>query len=151
MKLKSLLVCGALLAGLSGFCLAAPDDGARTVPEILQMQHQIRTKLESRTGEYSRFDASQILKMETAQDTVFRLLDGVTSLDQLNETQRIEVSNALDQVKATLLANEGSRVICHMERKTGTNLTTRQCRTVAGRQADQEEAQRRMFTGDIGR
>lgn len=151
MKFKSLVICGALLAGISGACLAADDAPATTVPQILQMQHALRTKLESPSGEYSRFSADQIRKMETAQDKIFRMLDGVSSTDQLNEGQKTELSNALDQVKATLLANEDNRVICHIERKIGTNLTSRRCETVAQRQANADEARRQMDHNEIGR
>jgi hypothetical protein len=79
------------------------------------------------------------------------MLDGVSSIDQLNENQKTELSNALDQVKATLLANEDNRVICHIERKIGTNLTSRRCETVAQRQANTDEARRQMDHNELGR
>jgi hypothetical protein len=151
MKLLSIIGCGVLLAGFAGACLADADQGATTVPEILQMQHALRAKLESPTGEYSRFSESDIRKMEAAQDQVFHMLSGVTSIDQLNDAQKTELSNALDQVKATLLANENSRVICKIERKTGTNLTSRRCETVAQRAANAAEARRQMDHNEIGR
>ena len=100
MKLLSLIGCGVLLASLTGTCLANGDEGATTVPQILQMQHALRAKLESPSGEYSRFTESDIRKMEAAQDNVFHILDGVTSLDQLNDVKKTELSNSLDQVKA---------------------------------------------------
>ncbi|WP_159016829.1 hypothetical protein [Cognatiluteimonas profundi] len=151
MKLLSMIGCGVLLAGFAGACLASGDQGATTVPEILQMQHALRTKLESPTGEYSRFDEASVRKMEAAQDQVFHMLSGVTSLDQLSEQQKVDLSNALDQVKATLLAQEDKRVICHIERKIGTNLTSRRCETVAQREADTAEARRMMDHNEIGR
>jgi hypothetical protein len=151
MKLLSMIGCGVLLAGFAGACFADGDQGATTVPEILQMQHALRTKLESPSGEYSRFDEASVRKMEAAQDQVFRMLSGVTSMDQLNEQQKVELSNALDQVKATLLAQEDKRVICHIERKTGTNLTSRRCETVAQREANATEARRMMDHNELGR
>jgi len=151
MKLLSLIGCGVLLASMAGTCLAEGDLGATTVPEILQMQHALRSKLETPTGEYSRFSESDIRKMEAAQDHVFHLLDGVTSIDQLNEGQKTDLSNSLDQVKATLLANENNRVICKIERKTGTNLTSRRCETVAQREANAAEARREIDHREIGR
>jgi len=146
MKLKLLVGCGVLLAGLAGTCLAANDAPATTVPQILQMQHALRAKLESPSGEYSRFDADAIHKMEAAQDRIFAMLNGVTSIDQLNAQQKVDLSNDLDQVKATLLAQEGNRVICHIERKIGTNLTERRCETVASRNKNVEES--RAFMAD---
>ncbi len=151
MKLLSLIGCGVLLASMAGTCLANGDEGATTAPEILQMQHALRAKLESPSGEYSRFSESDIRKMEAAQDEVFHILAGVNSIDQLNEGQKTELSNALDQVKATLLANENNRVICKIERKTGTNLTSRRCETVAQREANALEARRQIEHNEIGR
>jgi hypothetical protein len=144
MKLKSLVACGVLLAGLSGACLAADVAPATTVPEILQMQHALRAKLESPKGEYSRFDNDAIRKMELAQDQIFQMLNGVTSLDQLSEVQKVDLSNALDQVKATLLSQEGNRMICHVEPKLGSHLTERRCETVAQRAQRARDSQEVM-------
>ena len=144
-------VFGVLLAGLTSPCLAASDDGATTVPEILQMQHALREKLDKPSGEYSRFDSNAIQRMEGAQDKIFHMLSGVTSISQLNEGQRVELSNALDQVKATLLAQEGNRMICHIERKTGSNMATRRCETVAQREANARDADRQIYHDGIGK
>ena len=145
MKLISLIGCGVLLAGMAGTCLADGGEGATTVPQILQMQHALRTKLDSRSGEYARLDDAAIRKMEAAQDRVFRLLDGVTSVDQLNSQQKVDLSNSLDEVKATLLAEDGNRVICHVEQKTGTHLTQRRCETVSSRQKNVDESRKFMM------
>ena len=145
MKLSSLLGCGVLLATLAGPSLAGGEQAAATVPEILQVQHALRTKLENPVGEYARFDKDAIHRMETAQDRVFQLLGGVTSLDQLNDQQKNDLSNSLQLIKATLLANQGDRVICHMESKTGTHLTERRCETVANRDKNSAEAQKYML------
>ena len=136
------LVLGTLLAMVACPGIAAPQQAAapQSVSEILQFQHALREKLEKPSGEYSRFDATAIRKMEQAQDKVFHMLAGVTSLDQLNADQKIDVSNSLDEVKAVLLANESNRMICHRERKTGTNLVERRCETVASRDARTHEA-----------
>jgi hypothetical protein len=148
MKRHSIVLgCAILLASVSGACFAADNamaGPATTVPEILQMQHALRTKLEARSGEYSRFDEASIRKMEAAQDVIFQMLSGVSSLDQLNARQRVDLSNQLDQVKATLLAQEDNRLVCTIERKTGTNLTSRVCQTVAQREANHQESMRRM-------
>ncbi|NUS39629.1 MAG: hypothetical protein HOQ02_11490 [Lysobacter sp.] len=152
MKLHPLrsLMLAALLS-----CAIAPafaDDVAdTTVPEILHTQHALREKLDNPTGEYSRFDADALTRMRQAQDKVFGMLNGVTSLDQLTVDRKIELSNALSQIKATLLANEGSRMICHRERKTGTNLLERRCETVAERDARAHDAQIMMNHDGIGR
>ena len=135
-------------AALLAVCAApvwAQDDGVDdTVPEILHTQHALRTKLDNPTGEYSRFSAGDLNTMRHAQDKIFQMLDGVSSLDQLKEDQKIALSNELEQVKATLTQNEGNRLICYRERRIGTNLLEKRCETVAEREAHYRESQMQM-------
>ncbi|MFL6591446.1 MAG: hypothetical protein ACJ8GK_01900 [Luteimonas sp.] len=125
----------------------APAAPAQSVAEILSVQHGLRDRLERHSGEYARFDANAIARMEHAQDNVFAMLRGVDSLDQLSPNQRTELSNSLDEIKAILLANEGDRQICHRERRTGSNLIELRCETIAEREAharDSKEAMREI-------
>lgn len=134
------LALGLLLAAGA----ARADGPAQTPAEILQFQHALRAKLDSPTGEYSRFGTDALMRMKRAQDKVFSMLDGVKSMDELSEDKKIEVSNALDELKSILLANEGSRLICRRETKIGTNISTKRCETVADRAARAQQAQRDM-------
>ena len=120
------------------------DQQPQTVAEILKVQKDLRSKLDEPTGEYSRFSEADIAKMKRAQDSVFSMLSGVDSLDQLNLDQKTSLSNSLDVIKATLLSDEGDRVICHRERKIGTNIVSKRCETVAERNARAKEAQEQM-------
>jgi hypothetical protein len=138
------LALGVSLALSAGAAFAQAPEQPQTVSEILQFQHALRDKIDKPNGEYSRFDEGQIARMKTAQDNVFRMLSDVKSLDELSENQKIEVSNSLDEVKAILLANEGNRLICYRERKTGTNLLTKRCETYADREAHARDSERSM-------
>jgi hypothetical protein len=138
------LALGVSLALSAGAAFAQAPEQPQTVSEILQFQHALRGKLDQPNGEYSRFDEGQIARMKHAQDNVFRMLSDVKSLDDLSENQKIEVSNSLDEVKAILLANEGNRLICYRERKTGTNLLTKRCETYADREAHARDSERAM-------
>jgi hypothetical protein len=146
------LVAALALAMASSIAFAAetapaPAAPAQSVAEILSVQHGLRDRLERHSGEYARFDAGAVARMERAQDNVFAMLRGVDSLDQLSPSQRTELSNSLDEIKSILLANEGNRQICHRERRTGSNLIELRCETVAGREAharDSAEAMRQM-------
>ena len=130
---------------------ASSAQGPETVAGILATQRELRAHLDKRDGEYARYSDESVRKMERAQDQVFTMLTGVDSLDQLNEGDRIKLSNALDQVKAVLLAKEDSRLVCHLERKIGSNMMQRRCETVAQRQANADEARRQMDHNEIGR
>jgi hypothetical protein len=145
MKIIVLIGCGVLLAGLASGPIAAGQQTSASVPEILQVQHALRATLDAPGGAYAHVDKSALQQIETAQDRVFQLLDGVTSLDQLNDQQKVELSNSLQLIQATLFAQEGSRVICHVESKTGTHLTTRRCESVADRQRNAAETSKYML------
>lgn len=159
LSLSLVLVCasGAAAATDQATAAAAPPAATaaapaqETVADILATQHGLREHLDKRDGEYARYSNDAIRKMERAQDKIFSMLTGVDSLDQLNQGQRVELSNALDEVKATLLAKDDSRLVCHMERRIGSNMIQRRCETVAQRQANADEARREIEHGEIGR
>lgn len=98
---------------------------------ILQQQREIRSETESSTGAYARFGAPALGRIETAQDRIFSLLNGVNTLDQLNADQKVELFNALEEVKAVIAQNESNRQKCWRERKLGTSVKQTRCATMA--------------------
>jgi hypothetical protein len=141
-QFSKVMLLGALLVATSGFALAqAPQ---QSVADILKTQHDIRDRMDTHYGEYSRFDDASLVRMKRAQDKVFAMLDGVQSLDQLNDFQKTNLSNALDEIKAVLTANEGNRLICYRERKTGSNMIERRCETAAQREARARDSQEQL-------
>ena len=146
--LSTLLLSAALLAAPA--CALAAD-AAQTPQEIVAFQRDLRAKLDAPTGDYKRYSPQQLEKMKRAQDSVFSMLDGVASLDALNQAQRIELSNKLDEIKATLLAREDSRMICHLERRTGSNMMVRRCETAASREENRREADIMLQRDGVGR
>lgn len=78
--------------------------------------------------------------MQRAQDRIFKLLDGVDTLEQLDRGQQVELFNFLEEVKAVLVENARDRRICRRERKTGTTLGEVRCETVAEGEKIPQEA-----------
>ncbi|RDZ26783.1 hypothetical protein [Lysobacter silvisoli] len=136
-----------LFAVLSCAAFAAVANVGR-LGQILQEQREIRAETERPTGAYARFDRNQIDKMQRAQDRIFRLLDGVDQVEQLDREKQVELFNSLEEVKAVLAANENDRQICRRERKTGTTLREVRCATVGERTKLTNEA--RDWKGDSG-
>lgn len=116
--------------------------------QILQEQREIRAESERSTGAYARFGHGALDKMQRAQDRIFKLLDGVDSLEQLDREQQVELFNSLEEVKAVLVENDGDRQICRRERKTGTTLRETRCATVAEREKITQGA--REWKGEPG-
>lgn len=116
------LACRPMATAAGGAIAGTPVYRPGTVAEILQAQHDLRGKLDARHGEYST----------------------LTTLDQLNAGQRVDLFNAQDLVKTTLLASAGDRKICHRERKTGSNLIQVRCETVAEREKNAQDSRQFM-------
>ena len=132
--IRSLLftvVLGAMLGPLAVSAQPVSD----TVQSILHTQHALRDRIDQRGGEYSRYSDAALDTIRKEQDRVFAILGNKSSLDQLNYGEKMDLSNALDAIKATLADNADSRLICHPERQTGSNLIKRVCLTAGERQA----------------
>lgn len=104
------------------------------VGQILQQQREIRDESEHSTGAYARFGGEALGRMHSAQDRIFKLLDGVSAVEQLNRDQQAELFNALEEVKAVITANESNKQQCWRESKLGTTLKQTRCATVAERE-----------------
>jgi len=106
--------------------------------EIMREQRAIREQTENSTGRYSRFKPEAVAQLTRAQEKIFRLLDGKQTVEHLNMHQKVELFNALEEVKAVLNDNEQDRLICRREHKVGTTIRETRCATVAQRK-DLEE------------
>jgi len=111
------------------------------IGQILQQQREIREQSEIATGDYVRFGPSALDRMHAAQDRIFRLLEGVSTLEQLDPARQAELFNALEEVKAVLAENEQDKQRCWRERKTGTTLKQTRCATVAELEQIRTDAQ----------
>lgn len=117
------------LAGASG--AGAVFAHADKVAMILRQQREIREQSEASTGAYARFGAAPLQRMHAAQDRVFALLQGVTSVEELRPDQQVELFNSLEEVKAILTQNDGNRQKCWREHKLGSTMKITRCATVA--------------------
>jgi hypothetical protein len=136
-----------LLAVVVGMLVAfGAASQTEKVSRILSQQREIRQQAESSTGAYARFDRSALQRIEAAQGRVFTLLDGVTDVDQMTPHQRIELFNALEEVKAVIESNEDDRQECWRERKLGSMRHITRCATVAERRQARDGG--RAWLGD---
>jgi hypothetical protein len=106
---------------------------AGKLAQIRLQQQEIRKESERATGRYSRFDPAELQRLHRAQDEVFRLLNGVSELSQLNAGQQSELFNALETVKAVLSQNDGDRQVCWREKRLGSQRLETHCATIAER------------------
>lgn len=121
-------------------CANAPANVGK-IGQILQQQREIRAESEKATGAYARFEPSALERMHSAQDRIFHLLDGVSTIEQLDRTRQAELFNAIEEVKAVLAQNQDNKQVCWREHKLGTTLRQTRCATLAERRLIRQGAQ----------
>lgn len=106
------------------------------IPKFLEHQRALRADLESER--HAHIDASARQRAYNAQDTLFMLLDGIESIDELSPDGKIQVYNAQNIVAAVLEDSELSREVCKKETHVGTHMVVLVCMTVAEHRAIEE-------------
>lgn len=140
--MRSTVRTALLFACLLGPATVLAADVTGSPSEILQAQRTLRNKLDKANGEYSKFAPDALQRMRGAQDRIFSLLSGVRSIEQLDAEKQAALAAALNEVRTTLAANDGDRLVCRHETKMGTNISEKRCETVASREARARESQR---------
>lgn len=139
MRFLNSIAFGLMLVTASASAFAT--DGPETANGIVQSQRELRSKLDAPSGEYSRFEPADVLRLRQAQDRIFALLGGITSLDQLDDAKKAQLAADLEAVRSIVAANAGNRLVCHREARIGTNITEKRCETVATREARARQSQ----------
>jgi hypothetical protein len=97
------------------------------IQAFLDYQTAVRERFEEdlprklNRGEWSR--------LKSAQRTIFRILERQPSMDALTARQSLAVFNAQEEVAALVSGNERDRLICRLERPSGSNIPVRRCMT----------------------
>jgi hypothetical protein len=136
----SLLCCGSTWAAQSAGHEAVAFDPAAFEAQRSQIERDItRSERYAEIGYNGRRDVLANLA------AISRLLEGVSSLEQLDYAERVEVFNLQEQVNSILTkAAEDSRVVCKRQKITGSHRTETQCHTVAQLRIAREDSQKTM-------
>ena len=116
---------------------------------VRTQQTEIHEGLIARSGRYASLSPETRTSILSKQATLFKLLEGKQTADELSEHQRLEVFNALEWIEATINGEQGERMICRREKTIGSTRVTRVCRTAADEERMKEEARRRRLEGSI--
>lgn len=123
MKQISIALAGLMLA----FAAPATADRAATIEEYLNFQQQVRANIED--GVYGRMSADEIELIAGSQQTLDRLLRGKSSIDELNEDERMAVYNAQEAIIAVLTDTVDNRPICRRRHTVGSHRPVTECFT----------------------
>lgn len=84
---------------------------------------------------YSEISPQDRAGVQASLDRISGLLDGVQSVEQLHDEEKVRVFNEQEKINTMLTkAHRDSRVICVREKPTGSNRPVRRCATVAERE-----------------
>lgn len=77
------------------------------------------------------------------------LLDGVQSIEHLNNNQKIAIYNTTQDLWATVIGRDDDRLICHREHQVGSHFKRTRCRTLREIRREQRESYQylRMIRG----
>lgn len=145
MRTKTLASMAALCLLMGGVVQAADkhQDVRFSPAGFAEQRGDLIEKLDSDL--YREISDESKAQVVQALDRMQQRLDGVTSIDQLSEADKVAVFNDQELVN-TLLTNAAadSRLICKREKTLGSNMRSNSCLTVAERRRRQEESQEQM-------
>lgn len=160
----TLSLCAALSLGLTGCATTdsspepsapAAEPAVRTeaprivdADEFLAFLDTLEQDLEAgEPRELTRLEKRRV--SELSQD-LREMLDGVESVEQLNNNAQTEVYNKTQALWAAVVGRDEDQVICRREHRIGTNFKTTRCRTVSEIREDQRSADRYLRTRGPG-
>ncbi|WP_255423680.1 hypothetical protein [Xanthomonas sp. GW] len=101
---------------------------------------------------YSELSAENRSKVEAALSRMATVLNSHPDVDTLREEDKVVLFNDQETVNTLLSkASSDSRMICRREAVLGSLRTTTQCKTVAERRRDNEDAQELMRRNPTGK
>jgi len=140
--MRTLLIAGLLLLAVSGASLAA---GSAAQPaDIVAQQKAIRAEVDAQKGRFQDMPSVKRKRIAADQDRLFALLDGKSDMTELDAAQQTEVSALLASIDGAIANKEDERMVCTREQRTGSNFTTKVCRSVAQIEAEKRSADRDM-------
>ena len=141
------VVVVALLALLvSGIAFAASDKAVieKSVPDFLARQQMLRKDLKE-TKKFSHIDNQSKERIYVAQDTLFQVLHGKQTVDELNDDEKLKVYNAQTEIAAVMENAEADKPICENKPKMGSRLANIECTSMRQRSSERQQWQTKLL------
>ena len=108
-------------------------------PQVFAEQHRALVQ-EVKTGErYVELSNTDRRDVLDSLNTLGDLLADVSTIDELNNNEKLRVFNLQEQINTLLTeAAKGSRLVCARETKTGSHRSINVCKTVAQRERERD-------------
>lgn len=140
----------ACLSVLMAHAALASDDRiqlSQELPEIRAAQDALKEALDKKEGPYARYSDSQRKTLREQQSSIYGLIDGKQSVDDLGEDNRLRLANLLMAQKAQLEQSVEDKMVCERVKVLGSNRPKMQCMSESRREQlrDQQRTQGTKF------
>lgn len=142
--LSGIAICGALAFPL--VCSASTAKGAawnfavNTPSEFAEQAAAVRKEMGDE-GRYREVSAADRSMVEAELSKIEGLLQSKGSANKLNDSEQVELVNAQEHINALLTKNDGNRLICSQEKRTGSNFKIKTCMTAFQREERRRKSQ----------
>lgn len=119
---------------------AAAETSSPSLDDIRAQQLELREAARAGSGAFEDFPRRERDRLVEKQSALLELIEGKQQLAQLDEPARMDVFNRLEEIRAIVQSAEDSRMVCTYEKRVGSNMKTRICKSVAERRRDREQA-----------
>lgn len=145
-----LAMCGAFAGSAVARTMSEPWKVAVTAADFEAQVAEVRAEM-APNGRYDDLTATDRTTVEADLERIGALLRSNESGKPLTDRDQLELANAQERVKAILTRNDGDRLICTMEPRTGTKFKDKVCQTARQREEirrkSQEGFQREFMKG----
>jgi hypothetical protein len=144
MSMKSLgLVLALAACGVAGTAAAKGQQWtfkADTPAQFEEQATKVREEMKP-DGQYGNIGASDRNAVEADLGKIAELLGRKGSASALSDGEQVDLANAQERVNAVLTRNDGDRLICTYERRSGSNFKYKSCMTASQRDAVRRKSQ----------
>lgn len=147
MNMRFLVLCGLLVLPSAGYGSAAVSDvsnapgksaDAKTEP-VTEAQAYLdgidHTLALAVNGEYGKLRRGSDSRLRAARDRIANLLKGHSSTTELEPEDLIALVNAEAVIKSVIRNQDKDRIVCTLAPGTGSRLASKECLTIAEREA----------------
>lgn len=112
---------------------------AQELPEIRAAQDALKAALEKKDGPYARYSESQRKTLREQQSSIYGLIEGMQSVEDLGEDNRLRLANLLMAQKSQLEQAPEDRTVCERVKVLGSNRPKLQCMSESQRERLREQ------------
>jgi len=136
---RSVVALVLLLAASSA--IASVDTQTLKLEEIREQQGKLQVELRAGRGAFKEMSETDRSALLVKQDRLLSLLQGKQTAEDLNQDDRLEVFNILEQIKSAVAQAEDDRKVCNRTKQIGSNRPQVVCMTAKQARERREKAQ----------